>query len=154
MSTGGDPKIANRQAKVEELGDGWRLPMPPWDELEQQASLEGLGDDQLRLLRSKAVAQPFGTYTQPLRLENTVREDLPKVGILCSFSVDQVQEMIASDNPLTRGFVGPDWRFVDLPTGHWPMFSRPDDLAELLLDLVPSRDVAASGSWRWPKESL
>jgi pimeloyl-ACP methyl ester carboxylesterase len=131
---------------VEELGDGWRLPMPPWDELEQQASLEGLGDDQLRLLRSKAVAQPFGTYTQPLRLENTVREDLPKVGILCSFSVDQVQEMIASDYPLTRGFVGPGWRFVDLPTGHWPMFSRPDDLAELLLDLAPSRDVAASES--------
>jgi len=25
-----------------------------------------------------------------------------------------------------------------LPTGHWPMFSRPDDLAELLIDIYPS----------------
>jgi pimeloyl-ACP methyl ester carboxylesterase len=134
------------ERQVEELGDGWRLPMPPWDELAQQASLEGLGDDQLRLLRSKAVAQPFGTYTQELRPENPAREELPKLGILCSFSVDQVQEMIAGDNPLTRGFVGPGWRFVNLPTGHWPMFSRPDDLAELLLGLAVSRDETASGS--------
>lgn len=29
-----------------------------------------------------------------------------------------------------------DVRFVDLPTGHWPMFSRPDDLAEVLRDEI------------------
>jgi len=28
---------------------------------------------------------------------------------------------------------GPDWSFVALPTGHWPMFSRPGALAELLV---------------------
>jgi pimeloyl-ACP methyl ester carboxylesterase len=127
------------ERQVEELGDGWRLPMPSWDELAQQASLEVLDDDQLRVMRSRAVAQPFGTYSQPLRLENTAREELPKVGILCSFSLAQVQEMIASDNPLSQAFTGPNWQFVELPTGHWPMFSRPDDLAAALLDL-PSGD--------------
>jgi hypothetical protein len=30
----------------------------------------------------------------------------------------------------------PNWRFVELPTGHYPMFSRPDDLAAVLLDLL------------------
>jgi hypothetical protein len=99
-------------------------------------SLEGVDDDHLSLLRSRAVAQPFGTYTQQLRLENPAREELPKLGILCSFSLDQVREMIASDNPLYRGLAGPNWRFVELPTGHWPMFSRPEDLAKLLLDLT------------------
>jgi hypothetical protein len=38
---------------------------------------------------------------------------------------------------LFRGVAGPEWRFVELPTGHWPMFSRPDDLAELLLEIPP-----------------
>ena len=123
------------ESQVEELGDGWRLPMPPTDELAQQASLEGLDDDQLRVMRSRAVAQPFGTYTQPLRLENPAREGLPKVGILCSFSLEQVQEMIANGNPLSQAFTGPNWHFVELPTGHWPMFSRPEDLAAALLDL-------------------
>ncbi len=106
-------------------------------------SLEGVDDNHLSLLRSRAVAQPFGTYTQQLRPENPAREELPKLGILCSFSLDQVQEMIASDNPLFRGLAGPDWRFADLPTGHWPMFSRPEDLTKLLLDLTsegPARD--------------
>jgi hypothetical protein len=120
---------------VEELGDGWRLPMPPWEELAEQGSLEGLGDEQRRLMRSRAVDQPFGTYTQLLRLENPAREALPKVGILCSFSLEQVQAMIASGEPEFSELASPNWRFVELPTGHWPMFSRPDDLAGVLLDL-------------------
>jgi pimeloyl-ACP methyl ester carboxylesterase len=123
------------ERQVEELGEGWRLPMPPWGELAEQGSLEGLGDEQRRQMRSRAVDQPFGTYTQPLHLENPAREALPKVGILCSFSLDQVQEMIASGNPEFRELASPNWRFVELPTGHWPMFSRPEDLATVLLDL-------------------
>jgi pimeloyl-ACP methyl ester carboxylesterase len=123
------------ERQVEELGDGWRFPMPPPEELASMGSLEGLDEDHLRLLRSRAAPQPFGTYTQPLRLENPAREELPKLGILCSFSLDQVQEMIASDDPVFRGLAGPTWQFAELPTGHWPMFSRPDDLAKLLLDL-------------------
>ena len=53
--------------------------------------------------------------------------------------------MIASDNPQFRGLAGPEWWFVELPTGHYPMFSRPEDLAELLLGLSseePDRDEA------------
>jgi hypothetical protein len=47
--------------------------------------------------------------------------------------------MITSGDPLSQGVTGPNWRFVELPTGHWPMFSRPEDLAAALLDL-PSGD--------------
>jgi pimeloyl-ACP methyl ester carboxylesterase len=125
------------ERQVEELGDGWRFPMPPREELVSMGSLEGLDGDHLGVLRSLAVAQPFGTFTQPLRLANPAREELPKLGILCSLSLAQVQQMIASDDPAFRELAGPTWRFVELPTGHWPMFSRPEDLAGLLLD-IPS----------------
>jgi hypothetical protein len=58
------------------------------------------GDEQRNLMRSRAVEQPFATYAQPLHLENTAgREALSKVGILCSFSLEQVQAMIASGAP-------------------------------------------------------
>jgi pimeloyl-ACP methyl ester carboxylesterase len=126
-------RLVERQ--VEELGDGWRFPMPPPAELANFGSLEGLDEGQLDLMRSRAVDQPFATFTQPLHLENPAREALPKVGILCSFSLEEVQEMIASGNPEFREMASPNWRFVELPTGHWPMFSRPEDLAEVLLDL-------------------
>src|SRR5215213_2536138 len=128
--------------QVQEFGGGWKFPIPPPDELANMASLEGVDEDHLRLLYSRATPQPFGTYTQPLRLKNPAREGLPKLGILCSFSLDQVQEMIASGNPSFREMASPNWRFVELPTGHYPMFSRPDDLAAVLLDL------SSSASWQ------
>jgi pimeloyl-ACP methyl ester carboxylesterase len=129
---------------VWDLGEGWRLPMPSWDELANVngASLEGLDEDQRRLMRSRAVAQPFGTYTQPLRLENPAREALPKVLISCSFPLEQVREMIASGHPWFRELAGPQWQLLELPTGHWPMFSRPEDLATLLLGLASDRPRA------------
>ena len=128
------------EREVRTHGDGWRLPMPSWDELENVygASLEGLGEQQRELMRSRAVAQPFGTYTQPLRLQKAARGVLPKVLITNSFPLAQVRELIASEHPWFRELAGPEWRFLELPTGHWPMFSRPNDLAELLIDFPPS----------------
>jgi hypothetical protein len=80
-------------------------------------------EDHLRLLYLRATPQPFGTYKGRLRLANPAREALPKLGIVCSFPLARVREMIASGNPLSRGLAGPEWRFAELPTGHWPMFS-------------------------------
>ena len=104
----------------------------PGEELAGFGSLEGVDEDQLRLLYLRATPQPFNTYKGRLRLTNSVREALPKLGILCSFSLSQVEEMIAGGYPLAGELSGPEWRFVELPTGHWPMFSRPEDLADLL----------------------
>lgn len=129
------------EARVAERGDGWRLPMPSWDELTtvNGASLEGISEGDLALMRARATPQPFGTYTQPLRLDNPARESIASLAVLCSFSLAQVQELIAAGHPWGRMVSGPQWRFVELPTGHWPMFSRPDDVAALLLDLAAGR---------------
>ena len=136
------PELRKRtEDRVRELGEGWKFPMPPPEELANMASLEGVDEDHLRLLYSRATPQPFGTYTQPLHLKNPAGEELPKLGILCSFSLDQVKEMIASGNPLFRELARPEWRFVELPTGHYPMFSRPEDLAKLLTDLPSEKPV-------------
>jgi pimeloyl-ACP methyl ester carboxylesterase len=136
------PDLRKRTVEqVAELGEGWKFPIPPQEELANMASLEGVDEDHLRLLYSRATPQPFGTYTQPLHLENPAREELPKLGIVCSFSLDQVKEMIASGQPLFRELDGPQWRFVELSTGHYPMFSRPEDLAKLLLDLPSEKPV-------------
>jgi hypothetical protein len=42
---------------------------------------------------------------------------------------------------LFRELARPEWRFVELPTGHYPMFSRPEDLAKLLTDLPSEKPV-------------
>jgi pimeloyl-ACP methyl ester carboxylesterase len=133
------------ERQVEELGDGWRFPMPPQEELATFGSLQGLDDAQLELLRSRAVDQPFGTFTQPLQLKNPARKALAKVGIVCSFSLEEVQAIIASGNPVFREMASPNWRFVELPTGHYPMFSRADDLAAVLLELSSGAALQDAG---------
>ena len=64
------PEVRERiEEQVEELGEGWKWPMPSWEELANFGSLEGVDEDHLRLLYSRATPQPFGTYTRPLRLK-------------------------------------------------------------------------------------
>jgi pimeloyl-ACP methyl ester carboxylesterase len=126
------------QRQVAETGDGWRLVMPSWEELEQGngASLEGLGDAERAWLREHATDHPFGTYTQPLRLRGAAAQPLPKVLVSSSFPLRQVRELIAGGHPWFAVMAGPEWELLELPTGHWPMASRPDDLADLLHERV------------------
>ena len=129
----------DRKAQEEQVatkGEGWRLPLPPWEELDQGNELRGLGEAERRLMRERAVDQPFGTVTQPVRLKNPERETLPRTGIWCSMTVEEVQEMIPSYPTVLSALAEPGWQFVELPTGHWPMFSRPRELAELLGSLA------------------
>ncbi|MBC8161184.1 MAG: alpha/beta hydrolase [Roseiflexaceae bacterium] len=130
------PEVRKAQEQqVAAQGEGWRLPLPPWEELDDGSMLAGLGEAERRLMRERAVDQPFRTATQPVRLTNPAREALPKTAIWCTFTTAQVQELIASGSPLFSALAGPNWQFIELPTGHWPMFSRPHDLAELLRSL-------------------
>ena len=122
---------------VDQGGDGWRIPMPAWEDLEgvMGASLEGLGPDERARMRARAVAQPVRTWTQPLTLGNPARDQLPKALITCSIPVAQVKEMIAAGHPWFAELAGPQWSLLELPTGHWPLFSVPEPLATLLHDL-------------------
>jgi pimeloyl-ACP methyl ester carboxylesterase len=125
---------------VDQAGDGWRLPLPAWEELEgvMGASLEGLGPAERARMRGRAAAQPFRTWSQPLSLGNPARDRLPKAMITCSIPLAQVREMIATGHPWFAELAGPEWSFLELPTGHWPMFSVPGPLASLLGELPPA----------------
>jgi pimeloyl-ACP methyl ester carboxylesterase len=122
---------------VDQAGDGWRIPMPAWEDLEgvMGASLEGLGPDERARMRARAVAQPVRTWTQPLTLRNSARDRLPKALISSSIPLAQVKELIAAGHPWFAELAGPQWSLLELPTGHWPMFSVPQPLAGLLHEL-------------------
>jgi pimeloyl-ACP methyl ester carboxylesterase len=123
--------------QVARLGDGWRHPLPSWEQLEQfGASLDGLGDAERAAMRARAVPQPAGTFTQPLKLSGRPRGGLPRVLIACSFPLAAVREMASSGVPAFASLAEPGWELLELPTGHWPMFSRPADLAAMLDSLA------------------
>jgi pimeloyl-ACP methyl ester carboxylesterase len=117
-----EAQAATRRA-VTEQGDGWRLPFPGFDALGAGASLTGLGDAARQRMRQKAVAHPFATYTQPLRLTRSGPAPYKEVVIAC----EDGKRFL----PLVSGML-PRSRVLELDTGHWPMLSQPAQLARLL----------------------
>ena len=125
------------RAEIQRQIDGWRLPLPSWELLEQSgASLEGLGDTERAAMRERAVPQPVGTLTQALKLANPARLDVPRALIACSFPLAMVRQLASDGVPMFAALAEPGWELLELPTGHWPMFSRPADLTRLLADLA------------------
>ncbi|MFF5207706.1 alpha/beta fold hydrolase [Streptosporangium sp. NPDC000396] len=123
------------EKRVAEQGGGTDYPLISWREQEQAgASLEGLGEAERERFASRATPQPYGTMTQPLKLTGGA-DRLPKTLITCSFPLEQVHAMIASGHPFFAALAGPEWSFDAVPTGHWPMFSKPEETAAALAAL-------------------
>jgi pimeloyl-ACP methyl ester carboxylesterase len=58
---------------------------------------------------------------------------VPVTMISSSFPAEQVRQLAAEGHPYFAELPHLDVTIVDLPTGHWPMWSRPADLATELL---------------------
>ncbi|GAA5059041.1 pimeloyl-ACP methyl ester carboxylesterase [Thermocatellispora tengchongensis] len=125
---------AAMEARAAEHGGGL-VPFPSWEEHEKAgASLEGLGPAERELMASRAVGQPLGTMAQPLRRTGGFGK-VPKTLVACSFPLEQVHAMIEAGHPFFAEMAGSEWDFAALPTGHWPMFSRPDATVSVLLSV-------------------
>ncbi|MFL5758743.1 MAG: alpha/beta fold hydrolase [Thermomicrobiales bacterium] len=122
---------AEQEQLVHTQGDGWKLPVP--SNLGEGASIKGLGDAELAFFARHATAQPFATFTQPLRLTNAPASgDYGKVIIAC----DDFRDLKTFFPDRSAQFVPPTWRMYELDTGHWPMLSMPHKVTEILHELA------------------
>ncbi len=109
------------------------LPLPDLDTLGQEASLAGLNDQHLARFRSKAVPEPAGVARASVELTNAARHDVPTTLICCSLPGAQVLELATQGHPMFSAVAQlTQMDVVDLPTGHWPMWSRPQELADAI----------------------
>lgn len=112
------------------------LPLPPFEDLAEEASIEGLSPEALAKFRARAVPEPGPVLRQEVTLTNDERFNVPTTLVCCSLPSAQVQELVAAGHPMfaeVGNFTNVD--YIDLPTGHWPMWSRPSGLAEILATL-------------------
>lgn len=121
--------------RVADEGDGWRMPVPPFDPDADPVNLAGLSGEQLAAMRERGTPQPFGTVTQTLERPDPV-PSIPRSLILCTFPLEVMRQLAGSGNPIFAMMTGPGWTYHELPTGHWPMFSRPEELAALLDEIA------------------
>ncbi|NDU76628.1 alpha/beta fold hydrolase [Actinomadura sp. DSM 109109] len=126
---------AELEKAVAEHGDGWQIPVPAFDPQEDPVGLAGLSGEHLAELRERGTPQPFGTATQALTRPDPL-PDTPRTLIATSIPLAAVREMGEGGHPIFSMMVGPGWSHHELPTGHWPMLSRPADLAALLDEIA------------------
>lgn len=107
--------------------------LPPFDVLAQQASLEGLSAAALERFRARAVPEPGPVLRQTVELTNDARRKVPTTLVCCSVPSTQVLELAGEGHPMFAEVANLEHLdVVDLPTGHWPMWSRPRELAEVI----------------------
>lgn len=112
-----------------ELKDGV-MPFPGWGPFEGPDSAD-LDEEARRIIASAAIPVPEGVAKGVVRLADERRFDVPVVLVCPEFTPAQAQEWIdAGDVPeLAKA---KHLSFVDIDSGHWPMVSKPIELARLL----------------------
>jgi pimeloyl-ACP methyl ester carboxylesterase len=109
------------------------FPLPSFDVLAQQASLEGLSAEALERFRARAVPEPGPVLRQPVKLTNDACHKVPTTLVCCSIPSAQVLELARGGHPMFADVANlAHLDVIDLPTGHWPMWSRPRDLAQVI----------------------
>lgn len=111
------------------------VPLPDWSFF-GDSDLAGLDDALRARFREQAIPVPTRVAQDLQQLsDDTRRHRVPVTVIMCEYPVAQVKEwMAAGESELSDLAKITDVEWVELPTGHWPQFSRPADLARVLVD--------------------
>jgi pimeloyl-ACP methyl ester carboxylesterase len=112
-------------------------PLPSAKELAAEENLDGLSEEQLETFRRRAVPEPGGVLREGPVLTNDARLDVPSTAICTGYTSEQYKEAIKDGYAWLAGFAElRNLTWVDLPTSHWPMWSRPRELAGIIGDVA------------------
>ena len=106
------------------------VPFPGWGPFEGPDSAD-LDDEARRMFASAAIPVPEGVTRAVVRLTDERRFDVPIVLVCPEFTPATAQEWI-DDGDLPELTKAKHLEFVDIDSGHWPMVTRPLELARIL----------------------
>jgi pimeloyl-ACP methyl ester carboxylesterase len=114
------------------------VPLPDWSVFEADDLID-LTDELRGQFRRVAVPEPLGVTSDKQVLGDERRYDIPATIIACEFTPEQMQSWMAGgEGMLAELSKVKDVSYISLPTGHWPMFTRPAELGEALVRAVAS----------------
>jgi pimeloyl-ACP methyl ester carboxylesterase len=110
-----------------------------WASVSAEENLDGLTDQQKEVFQQRAVPVPGGVLRQAIELTNDARRDIPSTLICTGYTAEQYRTY-AKEQPVPAFLAGilelRDATWIDLPTSHWPMWSRPHELAAIIADVA------------------
>jgi pimeloyl-ACP methyl ester carboxylesterase len=133
------------------------VPLPAWSAFADE-DLADLDDAARAAFRERAIPSPEHITRDPQQLTDESlkpdlraqggragrrRYDVPVTVICTEFSSEMLRTWIEQGEQPVREFTKiRDVAYIDLPTGHWPQFTRPEDLGRAILGatLAPPAD--------------
>ena len=110
------------------------VPFPGWEPFEGPDSAD-LTDEQKATVASGAIALPAAVTQGVVRLRDERRYDVPVTMVCPEYTPDQARSWVEGGDVPELAKVG-ELDYVDIDSGHWPMFSRPAELARVLDELA------------------
>ena len=105
------------------------MPFPGWEQFDGPDSRDL--DQELRdRMTAGFVPVPEAVAKGVVHLRDKRRYDVPVAVVCPEFSVNDAQQWVADGIPELQN--AKHVSYVDIDSGHWPMFSRPAELARLL----------------------
>jgi pimeloyl-ACP methyl ester carboxylesterase len=117
--------------------DAAEKPMPSLEKLAADENLDGLSKEQLETFRRRAVPEPGAALRGAAKLTNDARLDVPSTVVCTGYTSAQYKDAVKEGQEWLGGLAElRNVTWVDLPTSHWPMWSRPRELAAIIGDVA------------------
>lgn len=118
------------------------VPLPEWSAFDDE-DLADLDDDRRAEFRAQAIPSPERVTRDLQQLSDERRYDVPVTVIATEFTSQMLRTWIEEGLAPVREFTKlRDITYVDLPTGHWPQFTRPDDLGRAIVASIDTGSPA------------
>lgn len=129
---GGEGAIVNAELPHDDID----MPFPGWDafdELDTRGITPELGAE----IAAHTHPSPSHAATDPLHVHDERRLDVPATIIVSTMSPEQLNTYADDGAPwLEEVSRLSSLHIVGLPTGHWPQYTRADELAALVVDAL------------------
>jgi pimeloyl-ACP methyl ester carboxylesterase len=112
------------------------IPLPDWSFFDDE-DLVDLDEELRAAFRRRALPSPVHVASDPQQLSDERRYDVPVTVISCEYPSSMLRGMIEEGHRYVRELAKiRSVDFVDLPTGHWPQFTRPAELGRAIAESI------------------
>ena len=118
------------------------VPLPSW-EVWEPSTVRGMTPSLREAFERRVIPEPAAVPSDPFHYADPARHAIPATVVSCEVPATDLAAMVAEHHAWTSELVAvEDLTIVGLETGHWPMFTAPRELGELLVQALAPRPTA------------
>jgi len=137
VHVGGFPSADGEALLAGLAAENGEVAMPDWASVGEEANVRDFDEARLARFYADAIPAPEHVLTDPVRLSDVRRFDVPATMVCPEYSVADLREWVEGGH-LPEVSALRDVEYVDLGGGHWPQLTQPENLARVLVEAAGS----------------